>query len=191
MSDLGQNIQKRVADLTAALSDESIRGKILILTAQIDNLLSEMLKRVLKPARQKKDDELFRPIGPLDSFSSRVAMAYRLGLICGGDADALDLLRKIRNDCAHTMTTFSLEAEPHLGRFLEFTKLTCQKDYLFLCIGGVICPQTTEDWVIMVCICHIVYMEATLEKLEQTPNKFVVAGKRVQEQPCTVAHNPP
>jgi DNA-binding MltR family transcriptional regulator len=172
MNDLQQKIQKRVEDLVKALSEESMRGKILILTTQIDDLLQEMLKRVLKPARRKNDDELFRPLGPLDSFSSRVAMAYRLGLICESDADALDLLRKIRNDCAHTKTPFSLETEPHLGRFLEFTKLTCQKDYLFLCIGGVICPQTTEDWVIMVCICHIVYMEATLEKLEQTPDKF-------------------
>ena len=149
MSDLKQKIQKRAEDLTTALSEESMRGKILILTAQIDNLLSEMLKRVLKPAGRKKDDELFRPMGPLDSFSSRVAMAYRLGLICEGDADALDFLRKIRNDCAHTTARFSLEAEPQLKRFLEFTKLTCQKDYLFLCIGGVICPQTTEDWLMI------------------------------------------
>src|ERR1035441_6649240 len=113
---------------------------------------------------------LFRPLGPLDSFSSRIAMAYRLGLICEGDFDALDLLRKIRNDCAHAMTPFSLEAEPHLGRFAEFTALTCQKDNLFLCMGGVICPQTTEDWAIMTCICHVVYMEKTLGNLEQIPD---------------------
>jgi DNA-binding MltR family transcriptional regulator len=155
MSDLQEQVQKRVEDLWAALSEESMRGKILILTALIDNLLLEILKRLFKPARRKADDELFRPLGPLDPFSSRIAMAYRLGLICGSDADALDLLRKLRNDCAHTTRQFSLEAEPHLGQFVEFTKLTCQKDDLFLCIGGVICPQTTEDWAMIICICHV------------------------------------
>ncbi len=120
-------------------------------------------------------------MGPLDSFSSRVAMAYRLGLICEGDADALDLLRKIRNDCAHTMALFSIEAEPHRGRFVEFTKLTCQKDYLIFCIGGAICPQTAEDWLIMVCISHIVYMEATLETLEQISDKFATKTKQAPE----------
>ena len=181
MSDLKQNLQKRVEDLMSALSEESMRGKILIVTAQIDNLLMEMLKRLLKPARRKADDELFRPLGPLDSFSSRIAMAYRLGLICEGDADALDSLRKLRNDCAHAMTPFSLEAEPHLGRFVEFTKLTCQKDYLFLCIGGLMCPQTTEELAMMTCICHVVYMEATLANLEQTPDKFVTNTRRAPE----------
>ena len=191
MSNLQQQIQKRVEELTTALAEESLRGKILVLTVQIDNLLSEMLKRVLKPAKRKGDDELFRPMGPLASFSSRVTMAYRLGLICEGDADALNYLRKLRNDCAHTMTAFSLEAEPYLGRFIEFTKLTCQKDYLFLCIGGVICPQSTEDWLIMVCICHVVYMEATLEKLEQTPDKFIVPANRVVRQTSIEASSPP
>jgi hypothetical protein len=181
MSDLQQNIQKRVEDLWKALSEESIRGKILILTAQVDNLLLEMLKRILKPPRGKREDELFRPLGPLDSFSSRVAMAYRLGLICEGDADALDVLRKIRNDCAHSITPFSLEAEPHCGRFVQFAALTCQKDYLFLCMGGVICPQTTEDWAIMTCICHVVYMEATLANLEQIPDKFASNIRREPE----------
>jgi hypothetical protein len=181
MSDLQQDVEKRIADLWKGLSEESMRGKILILTAQIDNLLMEMLKRLLKPARRKADDELFRPLGPLGSFSSRIAMAYRLGLICEGDSEALDLLRKIRNDCAHAMTPFSLEAEPHLGRFVEFTKLTCQKDYLFLCMGGLICPQTAEDWAIMTCICHVVYMEATLANLEQVPDKFATNTKRAAE----------
>lgn len=181
MSDVQQKIQKRVEDLWAALSEESMRGKILILTAQIDNLLLEMLKRMLKPARGQNEDELFRPLGPLNSFSSRIAMAYRLGLICEGDSDALDLLRKIRNDCAHAMTPFSLEAEPYLGRFVEFTKLTCQKDYLFLCMGGVICPQTAEDWAIMTCICHVVYMEATLANLKQVPDKFATNTRRAPE----------
>ena len=62
MIDVEQKIGKRVEDLTTALSEESMRGKILILTAQIDDLLSEMLKRVLKGARRKDEDVHF--LGP-------------------------------------------------------------------------------------------------------------------------------
>jgi hypothetical protein len=177
INDLKQKTLKRVEDLLAAISEESMRGKVLVMTGQIDNLLSEMLKLFLKPARDK-NDELLNPMRPLGSFASRVDIAYRLGLIRESDADALDLLRKIRNDCAHTTTPFSIEVEPHSARFIEFTARTCEKDYLYLAIGGVICPKTTEDWFIMVCLSHIVYMEATLEKLEQTPNRFAVTGNQ-------------
>jgi hypothetical protein len=177
VNDSKQKTLKRIEDLLAAISEESMRGKVLVMTGQIDNLLSEMLRRFLKPARDK-DHELLNPMQPLGSFAARVDIAYRLGLIRESDADALDLLRKIRNDCAHTTKPFSIEAEPHRARFIEFTARTCEKDYLYLAFGGVICPKTTEDWFIMICLSHIAYMEATLEKLEQTPNKFVVAGKK-------------
>jgi hypothetical protein len=193
ISDLQQQIEERVANLTTALSQESVRGKILVLTVQIDDLLSAMLKRIMKPARatRKKDDDLFGPMAPLASFSSHITMAYRLGLICERDASALDFLRNLRNDCAHTTKAFSLEEQPNLGRFVEFTTRTCQKDNLFLCIGGVICPRTTEDWLVMVCICHIVYMEATLEKLEQIPDRYFVPTNRVSARYGAEANKTP
>ena len=54
MGDIEQGAVKRVEVLKAALEAAPMRGKFLILTAQIDNLLLELLKRMLKPARGKK-----------------------------------------------------------------------------------------------------------------------------------------
>jgi hypothetical protein len=52
--------------------------------------------KVLKPRRDKDEDELLRQSAPLSSFAGRIATTYRLGLISQDDADAFAILPKIR-----------------------------------------------------------------------------------------------
>jgi len=166
-------IEKRVKEMWDAFSQETMRGKILVLTTQIDNLLLDMFKRFFKPPRTKdKQDELFGKFGPLNSFAAHIEMGYRLGLVSKEDADALDRLRKIRNDCAHSVTAFSLEVEPHSSWFADFVKRTCEKDNRGLLLLGALCPQSCEDFVMWTCMFHVVELEMILATLEQTPDKF-------------------
>ena len=183
MSQKNPQMESRLEELQQALAGETIRGQILILTAQIDNLLLEILKRFLKSARGKKEDELFRPMSPLDSFSARTATAYRLGLISADDADAFDVLRKVRNDCAHSIAPFSLSEKTHIERLTRFVQLTCSDFSRAIGLGGLVCPKSDEEWVVMSCICHIVCLETTLQKSTQVSDQFWIgaANKEVSK----------
>jgi hypothetical protein len=174
LKSVSRKMETRVRELWEAFSAESTRGMILILTAEIDNKLLEALKLFLKDGRNKEDDNLlFGSFGPFHGFALRIEMAYRLGLISKPDADALDLLRRIRNSCAHATTAFSLEKEPHRSRLLEFTKLTYGQnpEYGFM-VFGAICPKTEQEHVYYMFMSHWVQLEFTMAKLKKTPDRF-------------------
>jgi len=109
-----------------ALKQESERGKIILLASKIDELLCEVIKCFLKPHRGTKRDEdkLFRTMGPLSTFSSHIEVAYRLGLISRTTADCFDILRAIRNDCAHGLRAFSLQDGVSAQKYERFKKLS-------------------------------------------------------------------
>lgn len=80
--------------------DESYRSVVIVSVAKIDDLLREILTKVFLPD-MRKEDSLLASEGPLGTFSSRILILFRLGLIDRATFDFLNLLRKIRNDCAH------------------------------------------------------------------------------------------
>jgi len=165
--------QARIQELWEAFSKESIRVMIIIMAAEIDRLLLESIKAFIKPERKKNDDEkLFGGFGPLNSFSTRIEMAYRLGLISTEDADGLDQLRKLRNHCAHTIKEFSLDAEPFKSLFRHFMDCTINRDDLGLCLSGVICPKTDEELTFFACVSYVVKQELTLTTIGKTENHF-------------------
>jgi hypothetical protein len=107
------------------LLHESKQGKILLLAAKIDEMLAEILKGFFKEHRKSGDDiKLFGAMGPLGSFAIRTEMAYRVGLISNETAGCFDILRKIRNDCAHGLEPFAFENEKNAQQFERFKKLS-------------------------------------------------------------------
>ena len=54
-----------------------------------------------KSAKEKEDDELLDGDNPLTTFSSRIKVCKRLGLLDKTLFDALNTLRNIRNQAAH------------------------------------------------------------------------------------------
>jgi hypothetical protein len=152
----------RIHLLQNALLGESSRGQILILAAHIDCLLESLIACFLKPPRIKDDDELFRPMAPLDSFSARISMAFRLGLISAEDAAAFDILRKVRNDCAHAVVSFSPFAEPSLSRLRRFVELTRQNEMRSATLERMCRSKQVDEYAYQACICHIGCLEATL-----------------------------
>lgn len=80
---------------------ESNRASVILGVARLDELLRQLLKRVLSPASGPKNDSLLRPDGPLGTFGARIMACERLGLIDMGIASSLRLIKAIRNDFAH------------------------------------------------------------------------------------------
>ena len=85
------------------LAERQSRALVILASAQIDTQLRQMLEKFLWPKRSKpKDaDELLDGEGPLSTFSSRIRMSLRLGIIDAPLATTLDTLRELRNQAAH------------------------------------------------------------------------------------------
>src|SRR5437773_1203134 len=79
------------------------RALVILASAQIDYQVRGLLDDFLWPkaAKPKEADELLDGDNPLSSFSSRIKMCHRLGLMDDGLANALHKLRAVRNQAAH------------------------------------------------------------------------------------------
>src|SRR4051794_30171075 len=94
--------QKEIEAFRKALTAESDRGCALFAAAYLDHSLSDVLY-VSLVANKKIETDLFEGTAPLASFSSRIKMAYYLGLISQPCRRDLDIIRGIRNDFAHKL----------------------------------------------------------------------------------------
>jgi mannitol operon repressor len=84
----------------AEINAESPRGRVMVATAMIDDLLGRTIAaRLVDAPEVGKLLEGFN--APLGSFSARVVAAYGLGVISKREFDDLQIIRKIRNDFAH------------------------------------------------------------------------------------------
>lgn len=93
---LGEILEFRIA-----LQSESDRATALMAAAFLEDYLSKLIScfMVKDPSASK---ELFSHNGPLGTFSAKIDMAYMLALISPTVRKDLHLLRKIRNEFAHT-----------------------------------------------------------------------------------------
>jgi hypothetical protein len=88
------------------LTERSARPLVIVGAAKIDFLLMEMLRAFLLPklSNGKEQDELLEGDAPLGTFSSRIKLCRRLGLIDETLYAALERLRTIRNLSAHSVS---------------------------------------------------------------------------------------
>lgn len=117
---------KELNNFLDTLKNVSDHSCAILAGSKIDSLLGSAIEsRVLPPRpnkKSKKDDPLLENFGPLGSFSSKIEMAFRLGLITYQHANALDKLRKIRNDFAHETDRLTFDESPTKEHVLEFKK---------------------------------------------------------------------
>jgi DNA-binding MltR family transcriptional regulator len=102
--------QKEVTAFRKALLSESDRGCGLFAAAYLDSSLSDLLYASLV-ANKKIAADLFEATAPLATFSSRIKMAYYLGLISEPCRRDLNIIRAIRNDFAHKLDIDSFEVQ--------------------------------------------------------------------------------
>ena len=96
-------------------STESDRAAVILGAAKLDLALRELLVKKFLPNPSGQDD-LFDTDKPISTFSARINVAYRLGLIDKQFAYSLHLIRRIRNDFAHEAVGAELGSGSHWDR---------------------------------------------------------------------------
>jgi hypothetical protein len=121
---VGEIDQAAFDAFSAEFRDESDRAAVILGAAKLDALLRLMLDRFFLPdPSEKKRYGLLGNGGdePVSSFSAKIKMAVRLGLIDEEFAASLDVVRKIRNGFAHKLEARSLADSPYREWVKELT----------------------------------------------------------------------
>lgn len=102
--------------------NESDRASVVLGAAKLDSLLEKLLESYLLPFDSKRDrDDIFSFNGPLGTFSSRIQMVYRLRILDEDYFKTLLLIKKIRNDFAHNISSLKLDEPPISDLVMEIT----------------------------------------------------------------------
>ena len=102
----------------SVLTAESDRGLVLAGCAFLDDSLETLLSAAFLD-KSKLVQALLAIDRPLGTFSSRIKIAYLLGLLEDGEYRDLELIRAIRNDSAHTHGKVDFSHPPHKDRIAE------------------------------------------------------------------------
>ena len=107
-----------VMEFRNSLNPETDRGCALMAAAFLDSEL-ELLLRSFVVDNEKAQDEIFSQSKPIGTFSSRIDLAFLLGLISADTRKDLHLIRKIRNDFGHVHRPISFEDQAMSNRCRE------------------------------------------------------------------------
>lgn len=101
------------------IGQKPLRSSIITAAALIDSLLESLIQAYLVKGSEK--EKIFEPQGCLGTFSAKISMAYCLGLISKELHDDINLYRKIRNACAHSIYLGEKELADIKSKILNFT----------------------------------------------------------------------
>jgi hypothetical protein len=115
IEEVKKTAQPELLKFLVALGTEGERSAVVLGAERINVGLETLLKKFLRPCPNEKDP-LFSSDAALGSFSRRIELAYRLGLIDSKFKQSLDAIRRLRNDFAHAITVESLQDQRHADR---------------------------------------------------------------------------
>jgi DNA-binding MltR family transcriptional regulator len=101
-------------DFRRTLSPETDRGCALMAAAYLDERLDELLRAFFIDDKAISESILGRD-KPLSTFSSRIDLAYLLGLISPKERTALHIIRKIRNEFGHVASPLSFDEPKNIA----------------------------------------------------------------------------
>lgn len=102
---------KYINKVLKELSSESDRASAILLGAEIDSALRTIIEKyLLEPLGNSS--QLLEQDAVLGSFSAKIEICYRLGLISKLIHRELHLIRKIRNKFAHHTIGISFDTQP-------------------------------------------------------------------------------
>jgi len=110
-------------EITRQLRQESDRGSVIVGTSILDGLLSSYIKAKLAPSPNKCDELFDCAYAPLSSFSVKIDLAHRLGLLTHATRSSLHLIRRLRNDFAHSSRAANFADTRVQDRIRELFKL--------------------------------------------------------------------
>ena len=111
------------------LQSETHRGGVLVGAAFLDEYLRQLLAAFLIDRKTEVKKLLDKPDSPLGLFSSRILVAYCLGLISREMYHDLEIIRRIRNQFAHALHGLSFEDAWVID---ECTKLIYPQNFQFM-----------------------------------------------------------
>ena len=152
--------------------EERGRGAVLVGVARVDTALEHLLQAVMGPA-PAQGDGLFLPERPLGSLGAKAALASRLGLIDPAVAQALAVLRKLRNAFAHSAASASLADPAHSARLADVVS-QARSNPLWTPLETVLAAQpppphgpldpALRDYILLITIL-VAFLEATAQQL--------------------------
>lgn len=101
---------------------ESDRACVVLAASLLDSALETVLSTYLVPVATGPDTLLDGATAPVGTFSAKIDLAYRTGLISSRFARDLHLIRRIRNDFAHNISSCSFEDASVRSRALELAR---------------------------------------------------------------------
>jgi hypothetical protein len=118
--ELDPSFLSSLTEVVNEFKSESDRAAVILGAAKLDYILYQILTKYFAPNVGSRD-ELLEGDSPLATFSSKINICYRLGLIDAEFTRALHLIRKIRNSFAHEVSGCKLDSGPHRDRVRELT----------------------------------------------------------------------
>lgn len=103
------------------LGEKLHRPLIIVGASKIDDLLYSILSKFLLASKDIKDDDLLKGDNPISTFSSRIKLTSRLGIIDEKLFKTLEQVRKLRNLCAHSII-FDIKKSPVREHIAELKK---------------------------------------------------------------------
>lgn len=100
-------------------------------TSKLERLLEDVLKLHFQNKSRALMDRIFDYRGPAGNFSSKIDLAYALGLVSQHTYKVLHVLRAIRNDIAHSEEELSFAAEQLDKHFIKLP-ITSDRELSFL-----------------------------------------------------------
>lgn len=112
-----------LSEYSKQFDHESERGTVIVSAALMDEALEYLIKAKLVPSPEKEDDLFVGAYAPLGNFSAKIDFSYRLGLVALSTRNSLHLIRRLRNDFAHSSLNLSFESDKVKSRVRELFKL--------------------------------------------------------------------
>ena len=100
---LGEFPTEDLESILRELIDSPPRSSVLTAASLIDYALERLIGSHLRTPSKKNDWELFTDNGLFGTFSRKIMGAYYMKLIGPNTRRELDIIRAIRNDCAHDL----------------------------------------------------------------------------------------
>lgn len=120
--------QKQLID---ELANDSDRSKVIVGASIVDEMLERLLRKKLIYDKKIHEDTFQSSNGFLGTFSSKIKACYLFGLISKELFSDIEIIRKIRNHFAHTITGCSFENNEINGlcENFSFVKKAFQTDW--------------------------------------------------------------
>ena len=101
---------------------ESDRASVILSATMLDNALETLLRTYLVPIGSQQDNLLEGRYAPIYTFSARIDLAHRIGLISTKLCRDLHMVRRIRNEFSHNVTGCDFNNQSISDRIAELKR---------------------------------------------------------------------